>query len=147
MKKVLPPTYFFAALVLLVLLHFAFPIYRYATFPITLLGIVPLGLGIALNLIADRVFKKHETTVKPFEPSTSLATEFPFSISRNPMYLGLTLMLLGIALLLGSVSSLVPTLVFPYLMDRIFIRAEEQMLAATFGEAWERYRSEVRCWI
>ena len=117
MKKVLPPTYFFAALVLLVLLHFAFPIYRYATFPITLLGIVPLGLGIALNLIADRVFKKHETTVKPFEPSTSLATEFPFSISRNPMYLGLTLMLLGIALLLGSVSSLVPPLVFPYLMD------------------------------
>ncbi len=147
MKKVLPPTYFLLALVLIVVLHLAFPIFRYATFPFNLLGIVPLVLGLALNVVADGVFKKFETTVKPFEQSTTLVTAFPFSISRNPMYLGLTLMLLGIALLLGSVSSLVPPLVFPYLMDRIFIRAEEQMLAATFGTEWERYRSTVRRWI
>lgn len=147
MKKVLPPTYFFLALVLIVALHLAFPIFRYATFPFNLLGIVPLVLGLALNVVADGVFKKFETTVKPFEQSTTLVTAFPFSISRNPMYLGVALMLLGVALLLGTLSSLVPVLVFPYLMDRIFIRAEEQMLAATFGTEWERYRSMVRRWI
>ncbi len=147
MKKALPPTYFLLVLVLVALLHFAFPLYRYWTFPMTLMGIVPLGLGVALNLIADRAFKLHETTVKPFEQSTSLVTDFPFSLSRNPMYLGLSLMLLGVALLLGTASALGPVLVFPYLMHRIFIRTEEQMLAAKFGPAWERYRSTVRRWI
>jgi protein-S-isoprenylcysteine O-methyltransferase Ste14 len=98
-------------------------------------------------MTADQAFKKYDTTVKPFEQSSALVTEFPFSISRNPMYVGITLMLLGVALLLGSASSLVPVLVFPYLLSRMFIRKEEQMLTETFPADWERYRSTVRRWI
>jgi len=147
MKRPLPPTYFLAALVLITLLHVAFPVYRFWAFPLLLLGIVPLALGIALNLIADGHFRRTETTVKPFEQPTALVTEFPFSISRNPMYVGLTLMLLGVVLLLGSVSSMIPVAVFPFVMDRVFIRSEEQQLAVTFGADWERYRSRVRRWV
>jgi protein-S-isoprenylcysteine O-methyltransferase Ste14 len=147
MKKPLPPVYFLLALVLMAVLHFTFPIYRYWAFPMSLLGLVPLVLGVALNVTADQAFKKYDTTVKPFEQSSALVTEFPFSISRNPMYVGITLMLLGVALLLGSASSLVPVLVFPYLLSRMFIRKEEQMLTETFPADWERYRSTVRRWI
>jgi protein-S-isoprenylcysteine O-methyltransferase Ste14 len=147
MKKPLPPFYLFMALVVMATLHFALPVYRYWTLPVSLLGVVPLTLGIALNLSADQAFTKHNTTVKPFEQSSALVTGFPFSISRNPMYLGLTLMLIGVALFLGSISALVPALVFPYLMSRVFIREEEQMLAATFGTVWAEYRSAVRRWI
>jgi protein-S-isoprenylcysteine O-methyltransferase Ste14 len=108
---------------------------------------MPIVLGVFLNVTADRQFKRHETTVKPFQQSSALVTAFPFSISRNPMYLGLTLLLFGIALLLGTVAALLPALVFPYIIDRIFIRTEEKMLAETFGREWEEYQSKVRRWI
>jgi len=147
MQKPLPPTYLLLALVLMAVLHFLVPVHRYWALPLSLVGVVPLVFGVALNLIADSAFKRHNTTVKPFERSSALVTAFPFSIRRNPMYLGLTLMLLGVALFLGSVSALVPVLLFPYLMNRVFIREEERMLAATFGTVWEEYRSAVRRWI
>ena len=145
--KTLPPTYFLLALVATVLLHFGWPIHRYWEFPRSLIGIAPLAVGIALNVVADRQFKRHQTTVKPFEQSSALVTAFPFSISRNPMYLGVTLMLLGIALLFGSVSALLPVAAFAILMDRRFVRLEERMLAEQFGNEWSDYRAQVRRWL
>ena len=63
------------------------------------------------------------------------------------MYLGMSLLLLGVALLLGTVAALIPVVIFPYVMDRIFVRIEEKMLAETFGREWEEYQSRVRRWI
>jgi protein-S-isoprenylcysteine O-methyltransferase Ste14 len=146
-KKALPPVYLLFALAVMAGLHSAVPVFRYWSFPLALIGAIPLALGILLNVTADRRFKKHETTVKPFQRSSTLVTAFPFSISRNPMYLGMSLMLLGVALLLGTVAALVPVAIFPYTMDRVFIRIEENMLAETFGEAWTEYESRVRRWI
>ena len=146
-RKVLPPTYFLGSMVAMVGLHFAAPLYRYWTFPVALLGVVPLAVGILLNVTADRQFHRNATTVKPFERSSALVTSFPFSISRNPMYVGVTLMLLGVAMLLGTASSLIPVLAFPVLMDRRFVRAEEAMLADAFGAEWREYSVSVRKWI
>lgn len=147
LARVLPPTYFLLALVAMTLLHFLWPIHRYGELPLTLIGIAPLVLGIALNVAADREFKRHQTTVKPFEQSSALITAFPFSISRNPMYLGITLMLLGIALLFGTVSALLPAAAFVILMDRRFVRVEERMLAGKFGHEWKEYCTRVRRWL
>lgn len=147
MRKALPPTYFLLALIAMAALHMLLPVQRYLGFPVNLAGLVPLAAGLALNLVADRRFKLRQTTVKPFEPSSTLVTEFPFSISRNPMYLGVTLMLLGVALLLGSASALFPVVAFGILMDLRFIRVEERMLAQRFGEEWDRYRARVRRWL
>jgi protein-S-isoprenylcysteine O-methyltransferase Ste14 len=147
MKKALPPTYFLIALLGMTLLHFVWPLGRYLSFPLALIGLAPLLLGVVLNLAADREFKRHATTVKPFERSSALVTEFPFSRSRNPMYLGVTLMLLGVAMLFGTISPLIPVVAFLILMDVKFVRVEERMLAETFGTEWERYRSQVRRWI
>ena len=146
-KKALPPIYLLLALVVMTGLHLVVPVHRYWSFPLALMGAVPLVLGILLNMTADRQFKRHETTVKPFQQSSALVTAFPFSISRNPMYLGLSLLLLGVALLLGTAAALIPVVIFPYVMDRIFIRMEEKMLAETFGREWEEYQSRVRKWI
>jgi protein-S-isoprenylcysteine O-methyltransferase Ste14 len=147
MKKTLPPTYFFLALVAMPVLHFVWPLRRYWDFPISLAGLLPLMCGIALNVVADRQFKHHKTTVKPFEKSSALVTGFPFSLCRNPMYLGITLMLLGIALLFGTVSPLVPVVAFALLMDLRLIRVEERMLAESFRHEWEQYRAQVRRWL
>jgi protein-S-isoprenylcysteine O-methyltransferase Ste14 len=59
----------------------------------------------------------------------------------------MSLLLLGVALLLGTVAALIPAVIFPYVMDRVFMRMEEKMLAETFGREWEEYQSRVRRWI
>ena len=146
-RKILPPVYFLGALLTMGALHVLAPVYRYWTFPVALVGLVPLALGIIVNIVADRKFLNHNTTVKPFERSSALVRSFPFSVSRNPMYVGITAMLLGVAMLMGTASPLVPVLVFPILMDRLFVRAEEAMLAEAFGADWEEYRASVRRWI
>lgn len=147
MRKALPPTYFLLALVVMALLHVLWPVRRYWGFPLNLLGLVPLALGAFLNVAADRRFKRHQTTVKPFDEPAALITSFPFSITRNPMYIGITLMLLGVAFLFGTVSALVPVPAFAVLMDLRFIRVEEAMLATRFGDQWEQYRVQVRRWL
>ncbi|MDH3458506.1 MAG: isoprenylcysteine carboxylmethyltransferase family protein [Gemmatimonadota bacterium] len=147
MKKSLPPTYLLVALVAMGSLHVLWPIYRYWGFPLNMLGIAPVAFGGYLNVAADRQFKRHQTTVKPFEEASALITGFPFSVTRNPMYLGMTLLLLGVALWLGTVSPVAPVVGFAILMDLHFVRVEEDMLAERFGGEWERYRTEARRWL
>ncbi|KPK65934.1 MAG: hypothetical protein AMS21_03480 [Gemmatimonas sp. SG8_38_2] len=128
-------------------MHVLVPVDRYWSYPLTLTGLVPLALGVLLNVTAGRQFKTNKTTVKPFERSAVLVTALPFSISRNPMYLGLSLLLLGVALLLGTVAPLLPVVAFPFVIDRIFVRSEERMADEAFGREWKAYRSRVRRWI
>lgn len=146
-KKVLPPTYLYVAIILIILLHFIFPIARVPRFPWNLVGIIPLILGAALNLIADNAFKRYQTTVKPFQESNALITEGAYHYSRHPMYLGFVLILIGLSLLLGSISPYIVVIVFAILMNVVFIRVEESMMEAKFQDEWKEYRSKVRRWI
>lgn len=146
-KKPLPPTYFIVAILLSVAFHFLLPIKVFVFYPWNLIGILPILFGIYLNLVADRDFKRVKTTVKPFEESSFLLKDGVFRISRNPMYLGMVFILAGIAVLFGSVTPFLIAFLFGYLMDFIFIRIEEQMLEAKFGEEWLDYKSKVRRWL
>jgi protein-S-isoprenylcysteine O-methyltransferase Ste14 len=127
--------------------HLIAPLARLLSFPLTLVGLLPIVAGIALNISADRALKAFGTTVRPFEPSSALVTTGVFGLSRNPMYLGMVLLLLGVALLLGTLTPFVIVAVFAALLDVRFIRAEERMLAETFGEDWRAYRNRVRRWL
>jgi len=127
--------------------HFLVPISYIIPSPWNLIGFVPLLLGIWLNISADRAFKRAGTTVKPFEESNALIQEGVFRLSRNPMYLGFVAILLGITILLRSISPYIVVFVFVILIDRMFIRNEEGMLEGKFGDEWEQYRSRVRKWI
>jgi protein-S-isoprenylcysteine O-methyltransferase Ste14 len=147
MKKILPPTYFLIAIVLAVTLHFLTPLLQLLMLPWRLVGLVPLGIGIVLNLLADQTFKRHNTTVKPFDESSALVTTGVFGITRNPMYLGMVLILIGIALFLGSTSPFSVIITLAILFDRVFISPEEQMLENTFGDQFRDYRKRVRRWI
>jgi protein-S-isoprenylcysteine O-methyltransferase Ste14 len=144
---ILPPTWLFNALAAMVLLHFFVPLAILIPYPWNTVGIAPLLAGIYLNLAADRSFKKHGTTVKPFETSSALVTTGVFRLSRHPMYLGMVFILTGVAVLLGSLSPYIIIPVFAMLMDRMFVTTEESMLEARFGDQWKDYRSNVRRWL
>jgi len=146
-KGVLPPTYLCIAIVVMVGLHLLLPLIKLQLYPWSLLGIIPLLLGIAINLIADGAFKANDIIVKPFEESNVLITTGVFRISRNPMYLGFVLMLTGIAVLLESLSSFFVIPAFLVFTQVHFIRVEEKMLEETFQDAWISYKKKVRRWI
>jgi protein-S-isoprenylcysteine O-methyltransferase Ste14 len=145
--RIYPPVYLAGALIIMAIAHFALPAAQVLAFPLTLIGLLPIAVGIAFNLSADRAFKAHRTTVKPFERSRALVIDGVFSVTRNPMYLGMVLILVGVGLLLGSLLPFLVVVAFALLIDRRFVLAEERMLAETFGDDWQAYRRRVRRWL
>ena len=143
----MPTTYLLIAIILSTALHFLVPLSHVVPSPWNLIGLLPMAFGIWINLSADRAFKTAQTTVKPFEESTALIQAGVYRFTRNPMYLGFEAILLGIALLLGSLSPCLVIIVFPFVIERSFIQAEERMLEAKFGEEWRLYTSRVRRWL
>src|SRR5208283_5032436 len=135
-ERVLPPTYFLASLVLIATLAYALPIADVVAWPWRAIGIVPIAAGVWFNLAADRAFKARGTTVKPFERSSALATDGVFRLSRDPMYLGMVLILVGASLLLGALSPFLVAAGFAAMLATRFIPVEERMMAETFGDGW-----------
>ena len=131
----------------MVTLHYVLPWRQLIPFPWTFLGAVPLLAGVVLNLSADAALKRHGTTVKPFQESSALVTDGAYRISRHPMYLGFICILLGIAVFMGSATPYAPVLVLWVLIEAVFVRVEERMMAEKFGEEWSRYRARVRRYI
>ena len=111
------------------------------------MGIIPLVIGMALNGVASHDFKKHKTTIKPFEKSTALVTKGVFNYTRNPFYLGMILIIFGIALLHGSITPFIIVPAFAILIERVFIVHEERILIETFGDQYNEYCDRVRRWI
>ena len=146
-KPILPPTYLLLAIAIMLAFRFLFPMAIVLKIPWTIAGVLPLAVGLGLNLVADRDFKKHQTTVKPFEESSTLITTGVYRRSRNPMYLGFVLILIGVAVFLGSLTPFAVVVIFPMLMEVVFIRPEETMLEQQFGEICVGYKKQVRRWI
>jgi len=135
------------SLISMLLLHLFMPLSSFALYPWSLLGVIPLLVGIALNLLADMALKKAQTTVKPFEDSSTLITTGVFRVCRHPMYLGMILMVSGVAVILGTYTPLFIVLIFAVLMELVFVRMEERMLEVQFGHVWDDYSKRVRKWI
>jgi protein-S-isoprenylcysteine O-methyltransferase Ste14 len=109
--------------------------------------VVPLVGGLMLGGTAARLFWKHKTSIKPGDVSTYLLTAGPYSFSRNPIYLGMALVLIGLAAMLGSLMPWLLVPVFVWLINRNVILVEEAMMAAVFGTEYERYCERVRRWL
>jgi len=146
-RQILPPTYVLVALIVMLVLHFIYPGINLISPLWNLLGLIPLVIGVALNLVADGAFSRAGTTVKPFQESSTLLTDGVYRLSRHPMYLGFVLILIGVAILLRTLTPWVIIPIFAVLMEVVFIQAEERMLGEKFGPDWVAYKKKVRRWI
>jgi protein-S-isoprenylcysteine O-methyltransferase Ste14 len=144
--KAMPPTYFLIALILSIGLHFVLPIKRIIFPPYTYSGVIFIIFGGVVNLWTDAIFKKMQTTVKPYEDPTVLIANGPFRISRHPMYLGMTSILLGVALLHGTIITFILPLLFIVLSEVFYIKHEEENLVRVFGQKYLDYKKKVRRW-
>ena len=145
-RKYVPPVYFFLTIILMVLLHYFLPVYSLLNPPVSYIGLVPLVAGFAIAVWSANLFKKAETPIKPFEESTILVKDGMYRVTRNPMYLGMVLALLGIALLLGSLSPFLLVPLFAWFIHSQFVVHEEVMLETLFGEEYLHFKAMVRRW-
>lgn len=146
-RFVIPPVYFLAALLLMVVFHYAFPLAQLFGAPYRYAGIILASGGIALVLWGALHFRRAGTAIRPFEPATALVTGGPYRYTRNPMYLGMAGALLGAAVLMGSVTPFVIIPAFAALLQERFVLAEEALLEQSFGAAYLDYKSRVRRWL
>ena len=117
------------------------------TWPTYALAALVLVLSGYLALHALLVLKKHGTHIDTSRPTSRIVTSGPFRFSRNPMYLSLVLLGLGLAVLLTSVWLLLSSAVVLIFLDRLAVRPEEAYLAGKFGQAYAIYSAKVRRWI
>jgi protein-S-isoprenylcysteine O-methyltransferase Ste14 len=110
-------------------------------------GAVMIGLGLMLMVWSSSTLSRARTTVLPHRPSTALVTTGPFSVSRNPIYIGNTLVLAGFGGIAGSLWYWVAAGVALVLVDRLAVRREEAHLAARFPAGWVTYSARVRRWL
>lgn len=108
-----------------------------------------LSLGAAIAIIGLRTSAKAHTTHDPLRPesASALVTQGIYAWTRNPMYVGLTLMLTGICVWSGGGAGIGLVPAFVAYIDRFQIRPEERALRRKFGEAFEVYRTRVRRWL
>ncbi len=147
MKRMLPPTLVLICVFVMLLLHWLFPGPRWLPDLLRLTGLAPLMLGIWINIAADRQFSILGTNVNTFRDPDRLVTDGLFKYSRNPMYLGFGLVLLGVWLLLGSLLPVAGILVYFIVTDRWYIEFEEKRLIEKFGDVYRSYQARTRRWI
>jgi protein-S-isoprenylcysteine O-methyltransferase Ste14 len=147
LKKILPPTLFWICLTGMVLLRWAWPAIVLFRAPFTYLGSLPICAGCAVMLAAWSQFQRAGTNINTFSRPGRLVTDGLFRFSRNPMYLGMAIMLAGVWLLLGALSPGIGVLLFIAIAERVYIIYEEKAMQGGFGDAYAAYRRKTRRWI
>ncbi len=142
----IPPNYFYACLILSIIIRVIFPGCKFISFPYNLIGLVLIALGVYLVINPWYLFKKHGTP-ENFDKSTVLVLEGIYNYSRNPMYLGGVFILGGMAISLNNWLCFICALLFYLFMHFMFIPYEEDKMQRTFGEDYDEYKKSVRRWV
>ena len=120
---------------------------RFTSLAGQIFGGILLVKGLALLVLAGGLFKRAETDMIPFKNVTALVTTGVYAHTRNPMYLGMALVLLGCAVTVGATTALAIAPIFMVIIELRYIRPEEDMLRGLFPEEFPAYCSRVRRWI
>ena len=147
--NIMPPTVFYACLILGGVLEFLFP----NDFPILskpvrlVLGLGLGGAGFVFMLIAHEKFKRIGTNVPTNLPATTFVLQGAYRFSRNPMYVGGSAFFLGIGLLVGSLWMFAAYLPLGLYLWLYFIPREEAYMERVFGDEYRAYCRRVRRWL
>lgn len=112
-----------------------------------LVGLVPFLLGLGFDLSAMLAFRRARTNILPHRAAERLVTTGPYAISRNPIYVGNTFIVLGIAILLSSLWMAAAAILAAVLTRHLAILREEEHMSARFGAAWDAYARKVPRWL
>jgi protein-S-isoprenylcysteine O-methyltransferase Ste14 len=145
--KIVPPIYLLVAVLLMAGLNYSAPLHTILTPPITCLGIGLIIVGLLIVIWPAASFGKAGTPIKPFEESTHQVTSGMYRVTRNPMYLGMVVILLGVAVRFGTESPFLLAPIFVWIIRTNFVKFEENLLKETFGDDYVAYKKRVRRWL
>lgn len=140
----IPPPLIFATLLGLGLWVDGQPI---AIGPVQATGVAVTLAGLGLIFTALGLFRSRGTRPEPWQPANTLVGDGLYRVTRNPMYLGMALLALGVALILRSIAGSALTAIALIVIDRAVVPREEAYLLRRFGTAYADYRQRVRRWL
>lgn len=111
------------------------------------IGWLTVAAGLTLCVTAMRTMTRAKTTIMPNRQSAHLVTSGPFALSRNPIYLGFTLLMIGASLIAGLLWLLLLAPIAAFATQKLAIEREEAHLEARFGKKWRDYAKKIRRWI
>ena len=115
--------------------------------PLLILGWLGIVSGLAFAAWGITTFRRERTAIVPFKPARAVVASGPYRWSRNPMYVGLTAVYAGVALVRNAAW---PLILMPVVLTALWflvIRREERYLTHAFGETYVRYQQSVRRWL
>ena len=147
MTWLLPPYLVLFCLLTMVGMDQLLPVQDFIGYPWKWIGAAVFIVGAALNLPSAATFHRRKINIIPFRDPEAVVDTGLFARTRNPMYLGFVLNLLGVAVFLGSPLSFLMVIVFFLAADRWYIPDEERRLKALFGADYAAYTARVRRWL
>tara|TARA_X000000368_G_scaffold44711_1_gene32086 strand:- start:58 stop:504 length:447 start_codon:yes stop_codon:yes gene_type:complete len=146
-NKIPPPivTLFFGLCIYLSRSYFP----EFSSSVLNLFSVISFVVGISVFVAAVSSFKKEKTTVNPIsiEKASSLVVNGIFNYSRNPMYLGMSFILLGLAFKFNLIGGLLFTVIFMLFITIFQIKPEEAAMEKLFDQGWKDYIKNVRRWL
>jgi protein-S-isoprenylcysteine O-methyltransferase Ste14 len=146
-RIIYPPVWLLFGLIAIFASNEYFPGPRFNSLAGQVFGGVLILIGLVLLVFANGRFTRAGTGVIPFRNVSALVTDGIYRYTRNPMYLGMVAVLLGCAVTVGATVALIVPVLFAVIVERRFIRYEEQMLHNLFPEDYPAYCGRVRRWL
>lgn len=141
-----PPFYIVGCPIFCLISYWFFPYSTLVVYPFNLVGVFPLLIGYRIMAKSSRLFTQMETTFYLEEPSM-MVVEGNFKFSRNPMYLGSLLIVIGLSVLVGNSTALIAPVLFFLGINFLCIPPEEKLMEKTFGNEYLKYKRTTRRWI
>lgn len=146
MKILIPPLLFLIILILMVLVHWFWSVVVFRNPVLTMIGIISVIAGLGVSFKANRHFAQVGTNINTFGNPDVLVTTGVFRFTRNPMYLGMSLALIGVACALGSLVPMWLALLFMAVCNYWYIPVEEARMLSVFGQQYIDYKNKTRRW-
>lgn len=146
MQKLLPPRLYFIALTLIVVGNFIFGKPASTSLALLIVGVLVAVAGLSITIYHAVLFRTENTNIYTFNSPGKLVKKALFQYSRNPMYLGFSLSLLGWTLAFSSWLGLLALLAFIVAADRWYIPFEERLMLEKFGQEYQRYCEQTARW-
>jgi protein-S-isoprenylcysteine O-methyltransferase Ste14 len=142
-----PPALYAITLLIGLGLSFTFPVSFLPRPPALILAALAMICAGAIATSAFRVMNRSQTAIDPAKPTTAIVSDGVFQLSRNPLYLSLTLLYIGVSLLFNALWALLLLLPLLVIVQIGVIQREEVYLERKFGDEYLRYKAQVRRWI
>jgi len=148
-KKIIsiPPIYFFLGILSSIASFFVFRSFNLISFPLSILIGIPLILCGLFLIRGPHFLLKKNNTPENFKKSTCLVRNGLYKYSRNPMYLGFLIFLIGLSFALGNLISFISPMLFFTIINWMFIPYEEEKMEYELGTEYLEYKKKIKRWI